>query len=422
MCDNYFMEKFDICITGGGISGCACAYIATKLGLKTLLVEKNNYLGGLMTGGLVIPAMKTASENINTEFFEDLISFSKKYNAQIEYKDKNRGWFNPNLLKIVLDDMLSSAGVKILFECGPDKVHVKNNSVSSIDFISDILSVSIEAKYYVDATGSSKIFQLLNEKFLDENIKKQPPSLRFIMSGVNILKFKDFLLKYDKNKDVTNFVKINGAIHLTSAYTWDDKNWGLKPLFDKALKNGDLTLQDTSYFQVFTVAGANGSVAFNCPRLEDYNPLDIFNYSEKLIAARASIYRLSEFMKKYFDGFQNAYISQIADLTGHRDGNRIISEKTVTKDKLLSGNKPDNPILCGDYPIDVHSNNKNDSKLIKTGKYYIDIKPLKSKNYKNLFAVGRNIGADKFAHGALRIQISCMSMGEAVAKYINNNK
>ena len=414
------MEKFDICITGGGIAGCACAYIAAKLGLKTLLVEKNNYLGGLITGGLVIPAMKTASDNINTDFFENLILFSKKYNAQIEYKDKNKGWLNPNLLKIVLDDMLSSAGVKILFETEPLKVNAKNNLISSIDFLSNMLSISIYAKYYIDGTGSSKIFQLLNEKFLDENIKKQPPSLRFIMSGVNILKLKNFLLKYDKNIDVTNFTKINGSIHLTSAYTWDDKNWGLKPLFDNALKNGDLTLQDTSYFQIFTVAGAKGSVAFNCPKLEDYNPIDIYDYSKKLISARASIYRLSEFMKKYFDGFQNAYISQIADLTGHRDGNKIISEKTITKDELLSGSIPDNPILCGDYPIDIHSNKKDDSKLIKTGKYYIDIKPLKSKNYKNLFAAGRNIGADKYAHGALRVQISCMSMGEAVAKHIKN--
>ena len=50
--------KYDVVIVGGGTSGCACAYNCAKNNLKTLLIEKNNFLGGLMTGGLVVPIMK----------------------------------------------------------------------------------------------------------------------------------------------------------------------------------------------------------------------------------------------------------------------------------------------------------------------------------------------------------------------------
>ena len=37
-------KSYDIIIAGGGTAGCACAYTAGKLGLKTLLVEKNSFL------------------------------------------------------------------------------------------------------------------------------------------------------------------------------------------------------------------------------------------------------------------------------------------------------------------------------------------------------------------------------------------
>ncbi len=412
------MEKYDICITGGGVAGVACAYTAGRLGLKTVLVEKNNYLGGLATGGLVVPVMKTDSSDINVSFYSDLISKAHEYGAQVEYFDSNKGWFNPELLKIVLDDMLNFANVDVLFEMTPENVYSSLNKISKIKFSSNLLSLCIEAKYYLDSTGDSKIFKLLGENFFDDKEKKQPASLRFVMAGVDIQKLKDFLLKHDTDFNVTNFMEKSGTIHLTSAYTWDDKGWNLKPIFDLALKNGDLTLQDTAYFQIFTIAGACGSIAFNCPRIEDFDPNDPFDYSKKIMNARSAIFRISNFMKKYFEGFENSYISTIAPITGVRETNKIIALEQFTIDKLLSETMPEFPVLKGDYPIDIHSNEKNVSMLIKTGKYYLGIKSLISKNYTNLYAAGRNLGADKFAQGALRTQASCMSMGEAVAMHV----
>ena len=43
-----------------------------------------------------------------------------------------------------------------------------------------------------------------------------------------------------------------------------------------------------------------------------------------------------------------------------------------------------------------------------------------SNDYENLFVVGRCVSADYLAQGALRVQASCFSMGEAVAKYVKN--
>ena len=114
-------NKYDIIVTGGGTAGVACAYTASKLGLKTLLIEKNTFLGGSITSSLVIPAMKTSENAINTDFFTTLYLELKKVNGAITYSDGNKGWFNPELTKIILDKMLKNAGVQILFELNINK-------------------------------------------------------------------------------------------------------------------------------------------------------------------------------------------------------------------------------------------------------------------------------------------------------------
>ena len=84
------MNKYDVTIVGGGTAGCACAYIAGKLGLKVLLIEKNSFLGGSITSALVVPAMKTSDNAINTEFFDALYNKLHSIGGAITYSDGNK--------------------------------------------------------------------------------------------------------------------------------------------------------------------------------------------------------------------------------------------------------------------------------------------------------------------------------------------
>ena len=94
------MQQYDVLVIGGGTSGCAAAYTAGKLGLKTLLIEKGIHLGGAITSGLVVPVMKSGENQINTGFYEKLIFELKNVGGQTTYQD-NPGWFNPELTKII---------------------------------------------------------------------------------------------------------------------------------------------------------------------------------------------------------------------------------------------------------------------------------------------------------------------------------
>lgn len=150
------------------------------------------------------------------------------------------------------------------------------------------------------------------------------------------------------------------------------------------------------------------SIAFNCPRMLD----------NSLQSARQSILRLSNFCKLYLPGFKKAYISNIADMLGVRVSNRIKGKYVYTIDDLKSGKKFKNPVVISNYPVDVHSKDKDKSTLHLVQDYQLPIESLMSAEIENLFTAGRGLSADFMAQGALRVQSSCFSMGEGIAKYI----
>lgn len=220
-------NKYDVVVVGGGTAGCAAAYIAGKLGLNTLLIEKNIHLGGTITSGLVIPAMNSSDSQINTEFFTALIDELKALKGQVTYQD-NPGWFNPELCKIALDRLMAKANVEVLFGAQISNVGLENNSITSLTICSGMLSECIAANYIIDATGNCEISELAKCNFIQNKNEFQPISLRFEMSGIDLKKFSHWLMDFDTDRNVTTAYNIDGQIHLSTACTWDqNKKWAL---------------------------------------------------------------------------------------------------------------------------------------------------------------------------------------------------
>lgn len=431
------MDNYDLIVVGGGTAGCAAAYTAGKLGLKTLLIEKNIHLGGTITSALVVPAMKSGEHQINTDFYNELTTELHSIGGQATYLG-NKGWFNPELTKIALDTLMAKANVEVFFDCHIRDVILEDNKIKGVIISKEMLSVynekieqqnkgllvSIGAKYIIDATGNCEIGKLCGCEFLEEMKKDQPVSLRFMMGGVDVPHFAKWLKDYDKDKNVTTVEDIDGFIHLSTAYTWDKgKKWALAPLFEDAVNKGILKDHDRNYFQIFTVAGMPSTIAFNCPRIIDYTKtLDVVNMSKALQLARKNIFRLANFCKIYLPGFENSYISNIADMLGIRVSRRIKGKYVYTIDNVKYGKKFEHPVVVSNYPVDVHSKDKDSSTLEIVKDYTLPLESLMSADIENLFVVGRCISADFMAQGALRVQASCFSMGEGVAKYLANLK
>lgn len=410
-------KRYNLIVAGGGPSGVAVAISAARQGLQVLLIEKNTYLGGAMTGGLVMPMMRSI-QNENSSILDELLSRLAQTGDSINYQNNNRGWFNPERVKMLLDMMVQEAGIDVLFDSVVLSVDYLKNKIEGIECFNKSGRIYYEADFFVDATGDADLASLAGVGFDSGNYgKNQPVSLRFNMGGVDLEKFANWLENFDQDRNVTTVFRDNNQIHLSTACTFDNANWALRPLFEKAIEEGVLEYKDANYFQIFTVAGQNGAIGFNCPRVPfDVNPLDANDTTKALMWARGAIFRLADFCKKYLVGFEKAYVSNIANNLGIRDSRRI-KGKYILKEEDICRIMP-NPVAKSDYPFDVHSTQKDKSILSRRAYYEIPLESLLVNEFDNLAVCGRCISCDFLMQSSLRIQPTCFAMGESLGLHI----
>ncbi len=427
----------DILIAGGGSAGVAAAVAAGRSGAKTILIEKSTFLGGMATGALVTPMMKNAldaqrdgvtpsvrtSSLLTKGLFREVCNRLVQAGGGATFKDGNPGWFNPEIYKIVLDEMCAEAGVKLMFDNQIVEAIHELPLLRKVIFFNKGGFFSIAAKEFIDCTGDGDLISLSGVSYESgEKNHRQAMSLRFMMSGADLKTFGKWLQENDKAGDSPVYFLDNGDILLSSAYTFE-KEWTLKPFFDKALKNKDLEKEDAAYFQIFSVPGSPGLVAFNCPRITPENkvldPLNNEDTSWVLTHGRQMIKRISNFCKKYLPGFNNSYVCQIAPYIGVRESRRLVGQYVLSADDVLSGKKFEDGIADSNWPIDIHPSKIGEKGQLrhppKNDYYQIPLRSLlpKENEIKNLIVAGRCLSATFEAQGSARIQANCWAMGEA---------
>ncbi|MEW5820725.1 MAG: FAD-dependent oxidoreductase [Cyanobacteriota bacterium] len=421
-------KTVDIIIAGGGTSGCAAAISAARNGAKVLIIEEQGYLGGAATSTYVTPMMKTIlsdGTNLGGTLYKEVLKRLSDIGFAATNFDNNPGWFVPEMMKFILDEMMEESGVKILFHTQVINSVVENKSIKSVKVLNKSGINNYSANYYIDATGDATLAASSGVPFeVGFNGVTQAMSHRFVLAGIDTEKFAVWLEQTDLDRNVSPIYKTkSGDILLTTAYTSEDKPWALRNIFMDALVHNILKPQDATYFQIFTMPGQRGFVYFNCPRIyskKPLSPLSAEDLSYAQITGRKQIRRLTNFVKKYFPGFENAFIVNTANNIGIRDSRRIKGRYTLTTDDITSSRKFKSAVARCNYPIDIHSTNSGEGGLIslKENDYYeIPLECLETHEINNLLVTGRCISADFSAQASLRIQPTCWSMGES-AGYI----
>ena len=100
--------------------------------------------------------------------------------------------------------------------------------------------------------------------------------------------------------------------------------------------------------------------------------------------------------------------------TGFRESFRIEGETLITVNDYRSGKKFDDAICYAFYPVDLHTKSGVKPEPLKPG--IIPTVPLRAlipKGSRNIIVAGRCVSSDRLANSGLRVQASCMGMGQA---------
>lgn len=402
----------DVCVAGGGPSGAAAAILSARKGAKTVVIEKGTALGGLAVLGCVYPFMDTLAPNSDTPYVAEIKDRLRKHGIEPFDGVTQQTWFNPETLALIYDEMCEEAGVNILYNttlvdtiCAKDEIHA-----CIVQTIAGLAAV--EAKTFIDATGDAYLARSAGipyERGYEKTGKNQPLSFRFEMGGIDVDRLYQHVavdLQEDWCKSKLPYFEIAEAMHRKQRYK-------LEELMARGVESGELTQEEAEYMQGFTIIGKKGVMSMNCPEIPvSFSATDPVSYSHAVTYGRRMMRNIAGYLTRHLPGFENAFISREAVILGARESWRILGKHYLVEDDYHNQSRYPDAVCRTAWYIDAHGE-KVTEKLPKGGYYEIPYRSLVTKEKKNLIVAGRCISASFILQASMRIQPTCMSIGEA---------
>lgn len=382
------MKHYDLIVAGGGMAGVSSAICAAREGLRVLLIEKEGCFGGAMSNSLVFPFMPYWTGNKAKGNYRLICGgiFEEMMKRQEEISGKEFTELEPEIFKLVLDELFSESGADVLFHAMLCKAETSGDKVKRVTVATKTGTMDFEADFFIDATGDGDLFALAGCEFLlgrpSDNLC-QPMTTCFRMSGVDIEGYKreekEIQKKYKEYKECG---KISCPREDIMAFY--------------GIGEGILHLNTTRII-----------------RLDPTNPADV---SKAEIQARHQVKELVKFFKEVSDAFKNATLISIASTIGVRESRKLKGMYVLSGDDLKNQIRFEDTVAIGNYEIDIHDPNGGGTSHYFFGddEYYcIPYKSLVAKEYKNLLVAGRCISATHEAQAAIRIMPTCACLGQA---------
>ncbi len=417
-----FVYDTDVLVVGGGPAGVCAAIAAARMGVKVMIIEEGNCLGGMATRGLVGPFMtcydRYGEQMIIKGIFEEIVDrlvekgwaihpekvrWESPWSAWIKAGHDHVTPFESEGLKYILDVMTAEAGIKVLYHAHFLSPLMKGSTIKGATIVVKEGLQNISAKIVIDATGDGDVAAQagapceLGDKERDGKI--MPTSLFFRINNVDSAK-----LEADVYKHLPEFKRVDNvsyrALHWNVAQAEANGEW------DIARKSVNLfkSVKDDEW-------------VINSTRIGNINPTESDSLTYGEIEGRRQVQVLMNFFHKYVAGCENATLMSSASTLGIRESRHVIGECVLNGQDLIDGVVPEDSILVASNSVDVHGGGKTANSSVYTtinakwyGVPYRCLVPLK---VENLLLAGRNLSADSVAAGAVRVMPPAMAMGHA---------
>ena len=430
--------EYDVIVVGGGPGGVPAALAAARAGSKTLIAERYGFFGGLATAGLMGPLFGYA------EMKDPYVQYTKNPDTSgnggplilggipLEIVRKLQDWgaaprneniqweairFDPEMLKHLLDAMVTEAGVDILFHTFVTGVIGTEDHIDYLVLESKSGRQAVKAGVFIDATGDGDVAAYAGAEYTKgrkADGTTQPMGTKVIIGGVEDVSEDERSKGYDL---------VNQAI--------DNHTLGIYHAFWKEVSEQGITLRKGEITPTATRVAGDGTNVRDLTRAE--------------IRARRDILETLRFYNERVPGYKKAYLIATPAQIGVRETRQIVGLQMLTGNDVLAGRKNrDNAVARGCWWLDIHcplglisSKSWICDKLCKVEppcimkrKYrdqlldttvppkpidYYDIPygSLIPKTIDNLLMSGRCISADHFAMSSARVIGTCSAIGEA---------
>jgi hypothetical protein len=390
-------HQCDVLVVGGGPSGSAAAYAAAKAGADVVLLERYNHLGGLSTGGLVIwidrmtdwtgrPVIRGFAEEVLSRMPPEGVAgpgpnqWGSQDPALAAYWQQRTAAFHgivawsptidPERLKLVSQEMLIEAGVRLVFHGWAALPIVEDGQVRGAYFESKAGRQAMMAKVVVDATGDGDMFARAGADF-DNDIEPADThhsmNTAFMLGGVDMPRWLDF-----RAADPERY----------SAFVQRGR-------------------QELGFFQAPYVSWRDDIALFLGPRQTGLSALDVDEMTEIEIRSHRFMASHCDFFRANAPGFEDAYMLQSAPQLGVRHTRRLAGVDRVERANWSSGTvHPDevgvSPSVSPKFPV-----------------ISVPYGALVPRRLDGLLACGRHISCDANSHGFLREIPQCWLTGQA---------
>ena len=402
----------DVCVVGGGPAGTAAAILAARNGARTVLVERGAALGGLAVLGCVYPFMDTHAPGSDTPYVAEVKERLRRHGIEPFDGVTQQTWHNPETLALIYDEMCEEAGVEILYQSVLVDT-VQSDGTIQACIIQTIAGLAgICAKTFIDATGDAFLARSAGvpyERGYEKTGKNQPLSFRFEMGGIDVERLYQYVaveLEEDWCKSGLPYFEIAEAMHRKQRYK-------LEEFMAKGVASGELTQEEAEYMQAYTIIGKHGVMSMNCPEIPvRFSATDPVSYSKAVTFGRKMMRHIAEYLIRHLPGFEHAFISREAVMLGARESWRIRGKHYLVEEDYHAQSRFPDAVCRTAWFIDAHGE-KVSEKLPEGGFYEIPYGSLVTKEIRNLIVAGRCISASFILQASMRIQPTCMSIGEA---------
>lgn len=412
---------YDVAVVGGGSAGSACAIRCAQLGLSVVVIDRYAMLGGSATNATVCPMMPThvAHRGVFAQIERELRASGEAT------RDGTTAmlWFAPERLGMVYERLLTGSGGEVLYDAtlvdvldapGADSAtRPAPRRLRHLVVMTAQGLVGVEAGVMVDASGDAVLARLAGvpTRSGDEAGANQVCSLRFTMGGIDVDAYRDYCLSLGDE-----FSPLKSGFFFESAMV-AGRGFALEPIFRQGVAEGLLSEGDLRYYQVFSVPGKPGVMAFNCPHIPSLvSNTTARGRSAAIVEAHAAIDRLARFLRAKMPGFGSSFLVGVAPMLGVRESWRIDGVYRLTEQDYARQARFDDGLVRGDWFIDVHSQSKGlfHQKGYQPGDYYeIPYRCFIAPQVSNLLVVGRCISTTFLMQASVRIIPTVIDMGDA---------